>query len=222
MTRWEKFAHRKNIRTSKKTKLNRAWDENTQTWKRKYGYDKANDFMQDPIYVHKDGDMDRTDPWSKHLKDKKKRIDINKQNQINNLKTALGDRVRGTIDIESAIKRKKWYKSNKFGHLNNALKIAQHTTASMGKFDKLNKHEPKPELKKVGKKRIDYLQTNKKYSIIKSKNQKMLFNKERDTQNEVMFNIFGKQQKNAFNINVATKQAKKRIENKRSKKWKRK
>lgn len=109
------------------------------------------------------------------LTKKKKRVAINETNRLQNLQSALGDRVPGTIDLQSAIKHSKnqvknirnkqnnvkqgrrsmqqesKFKNEKFGHLDKALTIAQHSTASMGKFDKLNYHEPKPSLKKIQK-----------------------------------------------------------------------
>eukprot|EP01084_Bolivina_argentea_P068022 123790_1 len=88
----------------------------------------------------------------------------------------MGDRLPGTLDLQSivnhskhknkkkigrrAIKEQQKFTKQKYGHLNVALKVAQHSTASMGKYDKLNKNEPKPSLKKNNKKTIDYLQTN--------------------------------------------------------------
>merc|ERR1719461_2779676 len=92
-------------------------------------------------------------------KKKKKRIAINKENQMRNLTEAYGDRLSGTLDLQSAMnynknkkrkvignravrqKQKEEKAPQKYGHLNVALKVAQHSTASMGKFDKLNRNE---------------------------------------------------------------------------------
>eukprot|EP01084_Bolivina_argentea_P104180 186566_1 len=87
LTRWEKFAARKGIRTSKNTKNDKflKWDENAKEWKRSYGYKKANNPMDAPLFEHKDNDFDTSDPWTKMEKQKKKRIMINKENRIKNL-----------------------------------------------------------------------------------------------------------------------------------------
>eukprot|EP01083_Nonionella_stella_P193284 714029_1 len=148
MTRWEKFALRKGIRSAKKTKDLLQWDEDSKSWKKKYGYNKANNRLRDPIFVHKDMDFDTTDPWLKQEKAKKKRIQINKDNKIRNLQEALGDRLSGTLDLQSAvnyhkhkgkkvignraIKEMNKEKKLKYGHLNVSLNIAQHSTGSMG------------------------------------------------------------------------------------------
>jgi len=102
------------------------------------------------------------------------------------------------------------FKNEKFGHLDKALTIAQHSTASMGKFDKLNYHEPKPSLKKNPKiqskndNSTDSIKKSSKFSKALSKN----MNSENAKQHEIMFQIFGKQQKDAFNIDKAAKQVK--------------
>merc|ERR1712228_632286 len=72
MTRWEKFALRKGIRTSKKTKDLLQWDVDSKSWKKKYGYNKANNPMDAPIFEHKDNDFDTVSPWNKMKKEKKK------------------------------------------------------------------------------------------------------------------------------------------------------
>ena len=233
LTRWEKFAARKGIRTSKKTKDLLKYDEATGEWKKKYGYKKANNPMDAPLVEHKDTDFDTTDPWLKMEKAKKKRVAINKENRMKNLEEALGDRVSGTLDLQSAMnfsknrnKRKLGnreqramdkVKKRKFGHLNVALGVAQHSTGSMGKFDTLNRNEPKPKLMKNRKKSVDYMQTNENTKVHQFKHGKKSFgSKERNKQHEILYNIFGKQQKDAFNMEKATGHAQYQIERKRA------
>lgn len=86
--------------------------------------------------------------------EKKDRMQKNKRKQARNLMEAAGERVPGTVDLSSAIKRAKnnqGKKVNKPGrldkktaHVNSALQVAQVSTASMGKFDTLNKGESVP------------------------------------------------------------------------------
>ena len=209
------------------------WDENTQEWKKKYGYKKANNPMDAPLYEHKDNDFDLTDPWLKMEKAKKKRISINKENRMRNLQEALGDRIGGTLDLQSALNHSKnkkkrklgnrairemgKVKKQKFGHLNVALGVAQHSTGSMGKFDKLNRNEPKPKLMKNRKKSVDYMQTNENTKIHQYRHGKNSFHgKEIKKQKEILFNIFGKQQTDAFNMDKATKHEQFQIEKRRA------
>ena len=178
--------------------------------------------------------MDKNEKW------KKKRIAINEENRLQNLQNAYGDKL-DIIDIQSKIKHSKLkrkgklnnnnniYNNNKnnnknkniikkrelnkenkfnfkkYGHLSKSLEVAQHSTASMGKFDKLNKNEPKPNFKK----------NNKKIERIFDKRD------ENSKQKEILFNIFGKQTNDAFNIKKASKSAKIQMEIKRSRKKKR-
>jgi len=233
MTRWEKFALRKGIRTSKKTKDLLQWDENSKSWKKKYGYNKANNPMDAPIFEHKDNDFDTVSPWNKMKKEKKKRISINRENQMRNLKEAYGDRVGGTLDLQSAMdynknknkrqigvramRQNEKEKKQKYGHLNVALSVAQHSTASMGKFDELNRNEQKPKLKKNRKKSVGYMQTNENTKVHQYRFGKDSFgNKERSKQKEILFNIFGKEQNNAFNKEKAIGHEVYQIEKKRA------
>merc|ERR1712130_732611 len=110
-------------------------------------------------------------------------------------------------------------KKQKYGHLNVALSVAQHSTASMGKFDELNRNEQKPELKKNRKKSVGYMQTNENSKVHQYRFGKKSFEKkERSKQKEILFNIFGKQQTDAFNTQKAAKHEQYQIEKKRARK----
>jgi len=91
-------------------------------------------------------------------KRKKERVSANKAKQLKNIKKAQGPRLPGTIDLSTALPVKptkgkknqmngeKKGKSNR--HVDIALKLAQVSTASMGKFDKRVSNEPnRPQLK---------------------------------------------------------------------------
>lgn len=57
-TKWEQFAQRKGIQKRKRSSL--AFDEGQQTWKRRYGYDRANPGeVANPIMVAKPSDKVR-------------------------------------------------------------------------------------------------------------------------------------------------------------------
>jgi len=72
-TRWEKFAKAKGIKKRKKDKL--VYDEETQSWKRRYGYGGATDDKDEWIVPAKDTDVaDGTDPWMRREAEKKERV----------------------------------------------------------------------------------------------------------------------------------------------------
>eukprot|EP00494_Astrolonche_serrata_P003007 UN03013 len=81
-----------------------VYDETSQTYKRRWGHNKANSLLNQDIVLHKDGDDTQEDPWSKEIRESKEKGAWNKNKQINNLQEAIGDRLPGTIDLPSAIK----------------------------------------------------------------------------------------------------------------------
>ncbi|PPD88070.1 hypothetical protein GOBAR_DD14971 [Gossypium barbadense] len=103
-TKWEEFAKKKGIKKRKRDKV--AWDEQTGTWKRRFGYDSVNDDKDIPIFEAKmtDGEyrMDflittnttyhviepGEDPFPKRQDDKKKRVEKQEKNRLQNLKQA--------------------------------------------------------------------------------------------------------------------------------------
>jgi len=62
------------------------------------------------------------------------------------------------------IKQQAKHQNSKYGHLNTALEVAQHSTGSMGKFDQLARFEPKPKLKRNVKQDTTYLATHSNQS----------------------------------------------------------
>ncbi|PVH36048.1 hypothetical protein PAHAL_7G344300 [Panicum hallii] len=70
-TKWELFAKAKGITKRKKNK--REWDEQTQSWKRTYGYDRVNDDKDIPIIDAKATDEPGVDPFAQRRQEKKKR-----------------------------------------------------------------------------------------------------------------------------------------------------
>ncbi|XP_062203281.1 ribosome biogenesis regulatory protein homolog [Phragmites australis] len=85
-TKWEQFAKMKGITKRKKNK--REWDEQTQTWKRTYGYDRVNDDKDIPIIEAKATDEAGVDPFAQRRDEKKKRVDKQEKNRLENLKRA--------------------------------------------------------------------------------------------------------------------------------------
>ncbi|MBA0609920.1 hypothetical protein Godav_010845, partial [Gossypium davidsonii] len=184
-TKWEEFAKKKGIKKRKKDKV--AWDEQTGTWKRRFGYDSVNDDKGIPIFEAKmtDGEyrMDflittnttyhviepGEDPFPKRQDDKKKRVEKQEKNRLQNLKQAakLGALPRSCLWV-SMVAGSLFYKHHfrpnflvlredappkkvTKDELGNVAGMAATSTASGGRFDrKLPEEKP---AKKQGKHR---------------------------------------------------------------------
>nr|VDC70053.1 unnamed protein product [Brassica rapa] len=85
-TKWEEFALKKGIQKRKKDKI--VYDETTDKFKRRHGYDRVNDDNDIPIIEAKALDEPGEDPFAKRLDDKKKRVGKQEKNRLQNLKTA--------------------------------------------------------------------------------------------------------------------------------------
>ncbi|KAK4754060.1 hypothetical protein SAY87_002164 [Trapa incisa] len=146
-TKWETFAKMKGIKKHKKDKV--VWDEQTGTWKRRYGYDRVNDDQDIPIIEAKSTDEPGEDPFAKRRADKKNRVDKQEKNRLQNLKEAakvgslpshiqLAARALPITGTQAAPK-----KLSK-DELGNVAGMAATATASGGKFDKKLQGEKKP------------------------------------------------------------------------------
>ncbi|KAL6846889.1 hypothetical protein ACP4OV_022742 [Aristida adscensionis] len=85
-TKWEQFAQMKGIKKRKKNK--REWDEQTKSWKRTYGYDRVNDDRDIPILEAKATDEPGVDPFAQRREEKKKKVEKQEKNRLENLKRA--------------------------------------------------------------------------------------------------------------------------------------
>lgn len=138
-TKWEQFAQKKGIKNRKKDKI--AYDEKSGTWKRTYGYDRANDANDVPIIVAKPTDEPGTDPFEKQKVDKKQRVEKQEKNRLRNLKEAsdsgaLPSHVQlaaTALPISGARPAPKKLSKTELEEVAGA---AATSTASIGKFDK--------------------------------------------------------------------------------------
>ncbi|RCV14813.1 hypothetical protein SEVIR_3G009700v4 [Setaria viridis] len=154
-TKWELFAKAKGITKRKKNK--REWDEQTQSWKRTYGYDRVNDDKDIPIIDAKATDEPGVDPFALRRQDKKKRVEKQEKSRLENLKKAAKV---GALPshIQLAAKalpitgtKADLPKKSRKEDLENVAGMASSATASGGKFDeKLPGEKP---LKHPGKHR---------------------------------------------------------------------
>ncbi|PKI79561.1 ribosome biogenesis regulatory protein homolog [Punica granatum] len=146
-TKWETFAKMKGIKKHKKDKV--VWDEQTSAWKRRYGYDRVNDDQDIPIIEAKSTDEPGEDPFAKRRADKRKRVDKQEKNRVQNLKEAakfgaLPSHVQlaaTALPITGTQAAPKKVSKNELGDV---AGIAATATASGGKFDKKLEGEKKP------------------------------------------------------------------------------
>ncbi|KAL8149717.1 ribosome biogenesis regulatory protein homolog [Apium graveolens] len=138
-TKWEAFAQKKGIKNYKKDK--QVFDEQTGTWKRRYGYDRVNDDNDVPIIEAKMTDEPGQDPFAKRRADKKQRVEKQEKNRLHNLKDAakvgaLPSHVQlaaTSLPITGTQVAPKKISKDELG---NVAGMAATATASGGKFDK--------------------------------------------------------------------------------------
>ncbi|KAL2338355.1 hypothetical protein Fmac_012801 [Flemingia macrophylla] len=138
-TKWEVFAKKKGIQKRKKDKI--VYDEQTGTWKRRYGYDRANDEDAVPIIEAKPTDDPAGDPFAKRKENKKQRVEKQEKNRLQNLKEAakfgaLPSHIQlaaTSLPITGTQAAPKKVTKDELG---NVAGLAATATASGGKFDK--------------------------------------------------------------------------------------
>ncbi|XP_010528668.1 PREDICTED: ribosome biogenesis regulatory protein homolog [Tarenaya hassleriana] len=152
LTKWEEFANKKGIKKRKKDKV--VWDEQTSQWKRRHGYDRVNDDNDIPIIEAKPTDEPGEDPFAKRQEEKKKKVEKQEKNRLQNLKAAakvgaLPSHVRLAATALPITGTQAQSKKVGKEELGNVAGLAATSTASGGKFDKKLPGEKAP--KKLGK-----------------------------------------------------------------------
>ncbi len=134
------------------------FDEDSDEFKPRFGYKRAKNGVEDLPFVEvKPGQDPYADPWAEARTERKERVKKNEKNMNMNKKRALGTKggprsydpssVPGIpLDIDGSSKAKR----GKEG-VRRALQLAQHSTASMGRFDEMRAGEPARKIQ--GKKR---------------------------------------------------------------------
>jgi len=138
-TKWELFAIKKGIKNRKRDKL--VFDDQTESWKRQYGYDRVNDDNDVPIIEAKMTDEPGVDPFAKRRAEKKQRVEKNEKNRFNNLKVAakagaLPSHVQLAATALPITGTQAPPRKVTKDELQNVAGIAATATASGGKFDK--------------------------------------------------------------------------------------
>lgn len=88
-TKWEKFAKEKGIKNKKRERM--VFEENSQEFRPRFGYKRANNGVEDvPIVEIKNGQDPFKDPWAAERENKKARVIKNEKNQKKNIFRANG------------------------------------------------------------------------------------------------------------------------------------
>ncbi|KAL2487366.1 Ribosome biogenesis regulatory protein-like protein [Abeliophyllum distichum] len=192
-TKWELFAEKKGIQKRKKDKL--VFDEQTDTWKRRHGYDRVNDDKDIPIIEAKMTDEPGKDPFAERRKEKKSRVDKQEKNRLHNLKQAakvgaLPSHVQLAATALPITGTQAMPRKVGKDELQNVAGMASIATASGGKFDKKlpgekpPKHEKKyrkflPAAEGSGMGALEKQQTEKVLNKLISKNSHGVLNVEK-------------------------------------------
>ncbi|XP_048385206.1 ribosome biogenesis regulatory protein homolog [Stegostoma tigrinum] len=140
-TRWEQFAKLKGIRKKKKSNL--VWDESRKEWRRRWGYQRANDETKEWVLEVPESADPSEDQFAKRVAAKKERVAKNELNRLRNIARAQKHKVPG-VGLAPTQQQSK-------AELSKAIRVARTSTASVGKFqDKLPKEQ---EARNTGKRR---------------------------------------------------------------------
>lgn len=138
-TRWQKFMEERNMTKKKRSKM--VWDEVSGDWKPRWGYKSVKKGGEEDHFLEvKPGDDPNENPFEKKKAEKNLLKARQKMREVRNKVEALGGKLRASTPDLS----KGWgpggAKRGKDG-LREAVKRAQASSASMGKFDRVAPNE---------------------------------------------------------------------------------
>ncbi|XP_029447258.1 ribosome biogenesis regulatory protein homolog [Rhinatrema bivittatum] len=122
-TRWEEFAKLKGIRKRKRGNL--VWDEAHGEWRRRWGYQRANDDTKDWLIEVPATADPAEDQFAKRLRAKKERVARNELSRLRNIARSQGHNPAAPPPPGAPRSR---------AELGKALHVARRATASAGKF----------------------------------------------------------------------------------------
>lgn len=134
-TRWQKFMDERNIRKRKRSKL--VFDDISGDWLPRWGYKSAKKSEESTQWFHevKSGDDPRENPFEKASAEKRLIAARQKMREVRNKVEAAGGKLRASVpDLQNMAKRGK-------EGLREAVKRAQVSSASYGKFDRVAPNE---------------------------------------------------------------------------------
>eukprot|EP00189_Rhodosorus_marinus_P007860 CAMPEP_0184752582 /NCGR_PEP_ID=MMETSP0315-20130426/43654_1 /TAXON_ID=101924 /ORGANISM="Rhodosorus marinus, Strain UTEX LB 2760" /LENGTH=281 /DNA_ID=CAMNT_0027231921 /DNA_START=65 /DNA_END=910 /DNA_ORIENTATION=- len=133
-TKWEMFAKEKGIQKKKRDRM--VWDEESQTFKPRYGYKSKSSLKDVPILDHTSDLAAGENPFSKKKRAAKDRVEKNEKKREANEKKS---RRKGAAPLPSLVEVEKGPSGKgriPQKQLAKSAKIAQRSTASVGRFDK--------------------------------------------------------------------------------------
>uniref|UniRef100_A0A5B7BNH1 Ribosome biogenesis regulatory protein n=1 Tax=Davidia involucrata TaxID=16924 RepID=A0A5B7BNH1_DAVIN len=176
-TKWEVFAKKRGIINRKKDKL--VFDEQTDSWKRRHGYDRVNDDNDIPIIEAKMTDEPGEDPFAKRRAEKKKRVEKQEKHRLQNLKEAskvgaLPSHVQLAATALPITGTQAAPRKVSKDELENVAGMAATATASGGKFDKKLPGEKPPKHEKKYRKFLPVAEGSGMGSLEKQQTDKIL------------------------------------------------
>lgn len=145
-TRWEKFMEERNMKKRKRSRL--VWDELSQDWKPRWGYKSAKKGAEGAQWAYevKEGEDPKANPFERVSAEKRLLKARQKMREVRNKVEAAGGKIRASVpDLTNSTKRGK-------DGLREAIKRAQVSSASFGKFDRVAPNEAtnlQPKVRKV-------------------------------------------------------------------------
>jgi len=134
-TRWQKFMEDRNMKKRKRSRL--VYDEVSGDWKPRWGYNsiKKSEGMANWVHEVKSGEDAYADPFERKKAEGKLTIAKQKMREVRNKVEAAGGKIRASVpDLQSGAKRGA-------DGLREAVKRAQASSASFGKFDRVSPNE---------------------------------------------------------------------------------
>eukprot|EP00392_Amoebophrya_sp_AT5.2_P009846 g9874.t1 len=152
MTRWEKFAKERGIEKKKRPKM--VWDETVGGWSRRYGYKSVKQNAENAQWCMevKEGADPTEDPFKKQKAEKKLDQAKQKLREMRNKVEQAGFKLAPVSLEKTGVNEGANSKRGKEG-LHEALKRAQPSSGSRGKFDRKAKDESTVK-KRGGKKKL--------------------------------------------------------------------
>jgi len=141
-TRWEKFMKEKKMDKRKRSRL--VFDEVSGDWKPRYGYKSAkqSEEKSQGILEVKNGEDSYSNLFDKNKSEQKLNAAKQKMREVRNRVEAAGGRLKAAApDLHNGMRSGMESVKRGAAGLKEALKRAQVSSASFGKFDRVSKHE---------------------------------------------------------------------------------
>jgi len=132
LTKWQEFAKLKGIKNKKKSRM--VWDEESKTYKPRWGYKRANDDTKEWV-IEVPGNVDpMEDQFEKRNTAKRERVAKNELQRLRNIARRKGKKVPGVGELQPN-------KEKSIAEMNTAFHHAKVSTASLGRFEDKLKDE---------------------------------------------------------------------------------